>query len=182
MTEGRLKRLRDPTKPVQAPGFLCISTGVESSKVWARRDGKTTPQNIRRPAATSRFARRAMVGPGYRRPISSASSRSSIESTRRTASEREQVSGKQLRKELGELESFGFDVDLIGFDLDQLKTILAALGTSGRTDSANFRLDVWNGPRTGFPSTTLLSTAERLGVVATGAAKPHRPERWRIDR
>jgi hypothetical protein len=120
------------------------------------------------------------VGPGYRRPISSASSRSSIESTRRTASEREQVSGKQLRKELGQLESFGFDVDLIGFDLDQLKTTLAALGTSGRTDSANFRLDVWNGPRTGFPSTTLLSTAERLGVVATGAAKPHRPERWRI--
>jgi DNA modification methylase len=39
-----------------------------------------------------------------------------------------------LRNELGELESAGFDLGLIGFDPDQLETILAALGSSGLTD------------------------------------------------
>jgi hypothetical protein len=41
---------------------------------------------------------------------------------------------EQLRNELRELESAGFDVDLIGFDPDQLETILATLGSSGLTD------------------------------------------------
>jgi hypothetical protein len=41
---------------------------------------------------------------------------------------------EQLRNELRELESARFDVDLIGFDPDQLETILATLGSSGLTD------------------------------------------------
>jgi len=40
----------------------------------------------------------------------------------------------RLRKELEELESVGFDLGLIGFDPDQLETILATLGSSGLTD------------------------------------------------
>src|SRR5262249_36717402 len=39
-----------------------------------------------------------------------------------------------LRTELQELGFADFDVGLIGFDPDQLKTILAALGPSGLTD------------------------------------------------
>ena len=39
-----------------------------------------------------------------------------------------------LRHELCELEFAGFDVGLIGFDPDQLKTILFGLGSSGLTD------------------------------------------------
>jgi DNA modification methylase len=39
-----------------------------------------------------------------------------------------------LRNELRELEFAGFDLSLIGFDPDQLETILAALGSSGLTD------------------------------------------------
>lgn len=39
-----------------------------------------------------------------------------------------------LRGELQELQSAGFDLGLIGFDPDQLETILAALGFSGPTD------------------------------------------------
>ena len=46
---------------------------------------------------------------------------------------------EQLRNELRELESAGFDVDLIGFDPDQLETILATLGSSGLTDPTAFR-------------------------------------------
>jgi hypothetical protein len=41
---------------------------------------------------------------------------------------------EQLRNELRELQFTGFDLDLIGFEPDQLETILAALGTSGLTD------------------------------------------------
>jgi DNA modification methylase len=39
-----------------------------------------------------------------------------------------------LRNELRELEFAGFDLGLIGFDPDQLETILAELGSSGLTD------------------------------------------------
>jgi hypothetical protein len=39
-----------------------------------------------------------------------------------------------LRRELHDLEFAGFDLGLIGFEPDQLKTILAALGSSGLTD------------------------------------------------
>ena len=39
-----------------------------------------------------------------------------------------------LRNELRELEFAGFDLGLIGFDPDQLETILAGLGSSGLTD------------------------------------------------
>jgi DNA modification methylase len=41
---------------------------------------------------------------------------------------------EQLRDELRELEFAGFDLGLIGFDPDQLETILAGLGSSGLTD------------------------------------------------
>jgi DNA modification methylase len=41
---------------------------------------------------------------------------------------------EQLRNELRELDFGGFDLDLIGFDPDQLETILASLGSSGLTD------------------------------------------------
>src|SRR5438445_6862153 len=41
---------------------------------------------------------------------------------------------ERLRIELEELQSAGFDLDLTGFDPDQLETILAGLGTSGLTD------------------------------------------------
>ena len=41
---------------------------------------------------------------------------------------------ERLRTELEELQSAGFDLDLIGFDPDQLETILAGLGSSGLTD------------------------------------------------
>ena len=41
---------------------------------------------------------------------------------------------EQLRNELRELESAGFDVETGGFDPDQLETILATLGSSGLTD------------------------------------------------
>jgi DNA modification methylase len=40
----------------------------------------------------------------------------------------------ELRNELRDLESAGFDLDLIGFDSDQLETILAGLGSSSLTD------------------------------------------------
>src|ERR1700694_2373881 len=40
----------------------------------------------------------------------------------------------QLRNELQELGFAGFDVDLIGFEPDQLETVLAGLGSSGLTD------------------------------------------------
>jgi DNA modification methylase len=39
-----------------------------------------------------------------------------------------------LRNELRELEAAGFDVGLIGFDPDQLETVLAGLGSSGLVD------------------------------------------------
>ena len=41
---------------------------------------------------------------------------------------------ERLSSELGDLKSSGFDVDLIGFEPDQLETILAGLGSSGLTD------------------------------------------------
>src|SRR6267378_8441733 len=41
---------------------------------------------------------------------------------------------EQLRDELRELDFAGFDLGLIGFDPDQLETILAGLGSSGLTD------------------------------------------------
>src|SRR5216683_2329864 len=41
---------------------------------------------------------------------------------------------EQLRNELRELDFAGFDLGLIGFDPDQLETILAGLGSSGLTD------------------------------------------------
>ena len=41
---------------------------------------------------------------------------------------------EQLRNELQELGFAGFDLDLIGFEPDQLETILAGLGSSGLTD------------------------------------------------
>jgi ParB/Sulfiredoxin domain len=41
---------------------------------------------------------------------------------------------EQLRNELQELGFAGFDVSLIGFELDQLETVLAGLGSSGLTD------------------------------------------------
>ena len=41
---------------------------------------------------------------------------------------------EQLCRELRELEFAGFDLDLIGFERDQLDTILAGLGSSGLTD------------------------------------------------
>jgi DNA modification methylase len=41
---------------------------------------------------------------------------------------------EQLRNELRELDFGGFDLDLIGFEPDQLETILASLGSSGLTD------------------------------------------------
>src|ERR1700687_4019135 len=41
---------------------------------------------------------------------------------------------EQLRNELQELGFTGFDVGLIGFEPDQLETILADLGSSGLTD------------------------------------------------
>jgi len=41
---------------------------------------------------------------------------------------------EQLGNELRELEFARFDLDLIGFEPDQLETILAGLGSSGLTD------------------------------------------------
>jgi len=41
---------------------------------------------------------------------------------------------ERLRIELEELQSAGFDLDLSGFDPDQLETILASLGSNGLTD------------------------------------------------
>jgi DNA modification methylase len=41
---------------------------------------------------------------------------------------------ERLGSELGDLKSSGFDVDLIGFEPDQLETILASLGSSGLAD------------------------------------------------
>jgi len=41
---------------------------------------------------------------------------------------------EQLRNELQELGFAGFDVSLIGFEPDQLETVLAGLGSSGLTD------------------------------------------------
>jgi len=41
---------------------------------------------------------------------------------------------EQLRNELQELGFAGFDVGLIGFEPDQLETVLAGLGSSGLTD------------------------------------------------
>ena len=41
---------------------------------------------------------------------------------------------ERLSSELGGLKSSGFDLDLIGFEPDQLETILASLGSSGLTD------------------------------------------------
>jgi DNA modification methylase len=41
---------------------------------------------------------------------------------------------EQLRNELRELRFNGFNVDLIGFDPDQLEVVLAGLGSSGLTD------------------------------------------------
>ena len=44
---------------------------------------------------------------------------------------------ERLSSELGELKFSGFDLDLIGFEPDQLATILASLGSSGLTDPDN---------------------------------------------
>jgi DNA modification methylase len=41
---------------------------------------------------------------------------------------------EQLGNELRELQFTGFDLDLIGFDPDQLETLLAGLGSNGLTD------------------------------------------------
>src|SRR6266436_2611369 len=41
---------------------------------------------------------------------------------------------EQLHNELRELKFTGFDLDLVGFDPDQLETILAGLGSSGLTN------------------------------------------------
>ena len=48
--------------------------------------------------------------------------------------ERASWDSEQLRSELRDLEFSGFDLDLIGFEADQLTTILGALGSSGVTD------------------------------------------------
>jgi ParB-like chromosome segregation protein Spo0J len=41
---------------------------------------------------------------------------------------------EQLANELRELQFTGFDLDLIGFEPDQLETLLAGMGSSGLTD------------------------------------------------
>jgi DNA modification methylase len=88
---------------------------------------------------------------------------------------------EQLRSELQDLKFNGFDLDLVGFEPDQLETILADLGSSGLTDpdsipelsdQAVTRLgDVWllGGHRVGCGDST--SAADVLSVLA--GSEPH---------
>jgi DNA modification methylase len=74
-----------------------------------------------------------------------------------------------LRSELRELDFAGFDLGLIGFEPDQLETILAALGSSGLTDPDSVP-EVPEQPVTGLGDIWLLGD-HRVGCGdSTGAA------------
>jgi DNA modification methylase len=68
---------------------------------------------------------------------------------------------EQLRDELRELDFAGFDLGLIGFEPDQLKTILAGLGSSGLADPDSVP-EVPDQPVTGLGDVWLLGD-HRIG-------------------